>query len=106
MRATVKIMYNEVRISVHRLRKTIKILMRKNDTSHNLILALPTYQFNFYCYTGNFQFWFKHQHRHHTNGRVCITAKCYNILLSAKNANATETPVSSKLRFLNIQLKL
>jgi hypothetical protein len=106
MTATVKIMYSEVRISVHRLMKTIKILIRKNDTSHNLILAPPTYQLHFYCYTANFQFWFKHQPSHHTNGRVCITAKYYNILLSAKNANATATPVSSKLKFLYIQFKL
>jgi hypothetical protein len=86
---------------VQRLRKTIKILIRKNDTSHNLNLAPPTYKLHFYCYTGNFSLWFKCQHSHHTNDMVCITAKCYNLPLSAKNANATATPVSSNLRFIN-----
>jgi len=106
MTETVRIIYSEVRISVQRLRKTIKILIRKNDTSHNSNLAPPTYKLHFYCYTGNFLFCFKRQHSHHTSDGVCITTKCYNLPLSAKNANATATPVSSNLRFLNIWLQL
>jgi len=56
MTATVQIIYSEVRISVHRLRKTIKILIGKNDTSQDSNLAPPTYKLRFYCYTGNFYF--------------------------------------------------
>jgi hypothetical protein len=65
-----------------------------------------SYKLHFYCYTSNFLFCFKCQHSHHTSDGVCITTKCYNLPLSAKNANATATPVTSNLRFLNIWLKL